>query len=368
MINTRDSQPHLVPFVQLLVQLHRLLVAGRDEEPIGDELRDEMDVHWYPMSSHGKQLSDLLAVDLYRFDEEKPPADISPHRLLLDLALLRAAGYGETQEADAARKALDIAVSQGTLAEKHRLEGLKTDLEMLFVGSPVTTPQRDGLKTALSRATSADDWDSALTSLRANHADLGLPGLAALRGICWANLGYADVASWFFGNASSRMPDDFVLKGLYLRSLVDADMLPEARAHAAFIGTTSPDPYYLLLAADVLMRCASRSMDKPHDELRQVVDLTSRARVDSLAEPRDVLQWHLASSGYLSGAWAAHQLGETERAEEFRRAAKLLHTRAEQFKLEPWQQFVSGFDAAVRQERALIDVNLLTAVPSLVVN
>lgn len=370
MTNRHDSRLHLVPFVQLLVQLHRLVVADEDEEPTGDELRDEMDVHWYPMSSHEKQLSEVLAVDLFRFDEELPPFDIRPDRLLLDLALMRAAGIGEAREADVAKKSLENALSLSTPAENLRLDGLKADLEILFLDSGAVTSPSDGLKAALCKATSAEDWDIALNSLRANHAGLGLSGSAVLRGICWANLGYAEVASWFFGNASHRAPEEFVLKGLHVRSLVDAGMLLEAKGHAEFIGSSSTDPYHLLLAADVLMRCmADSAVPSPgNDELRRVVDLTSRAPVHTLAEPRDVLQWQLASSGYLSGAWASHLLGENTRAEEFRRAAQLVHARAEQSKVEPWQQFVSGFDAAVRQERALIDVNLLTVVPGVVVN
>lgn len=370
MLKTPDGQPHLAPFIRLLVDLHRLVTAGKGDEAHADGLRDEMDVHWYRMSGHEKELSDVLALDLYRFDEEPVRADIGAPRLLADIALLKAAGLGDAPEAAVARQALDEACWRLGESEKARMTGLATDLDLLVALPRDGQPTQDGINQALCKATNAVDWDDALASLREEQADVGPAELATLRGICWANVGYYEVASWFLGNASERMPDDVVVKGLYLRSLMRAGSFDDAKAEAVYLANSSADPYRLLLAADALMQCISHAAENspPGDDLKTVVELVSRVPVEALPDPPDALQWQLASSGYLSAASAYRLLGDKTRAEESRRAAQLTHARAEQAKIESCQQFLSGFDAALRQERAAIDVNLMTIVPNFVLH
>src|SRR5205823_13146511 len=52
------------PYARLLLRLHDLTLAGQEENPEADELRDEMTWHWYRMSAREQDLLTGLSADL----------------------------------------------------------------------------------------------------------------------------------------------------------------------------------------------------------------------------------------------------------------------------------------------------------------
>jgi hypothetical protein len=139
-------------FVRGIRELHRLALAGRDDGPEADAIRDGIDAHWELLSTVERERASGLSADLYAISE---PARAD----LLEM-------NGEIQKA---------------LTE-------------------VADAQRRG------------NWDSALELLRRTERYVAPSLLSYLRGSIWRDAGDAETASLFFDHAFRLNGEGYVHK------------------------------------------------------------------------------------------------------------------------------------------------------------
>lgn len=68
--NVYLDNPNVAAYVRLLVELHRLIAAGKGDDEEADLLRDQMDVPWHHLSRAELALVDGLSADLYTLNHD----------------------------------------------------------------------------------------------------------------------------------------------------------------------------------------------------------------------------------------------------------------------------------------------------------
>ncbi|HQU44824.1 MAG TPA: hypothetical protein PK867_18560 [Pirellulales bacterium] len=369
-VQRQRVEPPLASYVKLLVRLHRLIVSGQGEGPAADELRDEMDAPWSRLSDPEIRLVDMLAEDLYRIDGAETSLDLGQARALIDLHLLELAEMDDSPEADALRDVLEARWSQSDEREQELISGLSADLRLVGAQDSQATGTPAVVSEAFVAATKTHDWDRALAVFRDYEDKTPLVDLAAMRGICWDKLGYAEAASVFFGNALQRMPENVALQALYCRSLLSTGQCAAAKANAVWMARPATNPYSSLLAADVLLQCAMRNEEGTSDAgaLKQIVDLVERVPIEPLMTETDPLLQSIAMAGFLSARRAYEMLGDRSRAEK---AYQIAISLSSGMNSEPALQrtpLASDCVVDVPQQRQLIDSNLMAAIPALAIH
>ena len=137
---------------------------------------------------------------------------------------LTVAGNDDSPEADAIRDSLDRPWYELSETEKRRIEGLSADLYSITDPSKDLLPSNPQVQRKLHEASEAyhlGKWDLALEILRrwGSHVDPAL--LSFLRGTIWEKAGDNATAVLFFEHAAGLAPDLF--KATYLYHLQDAD-------------------------------------------------------------------------------------------------------------------------------------------------
>ena len=69
------DRTHERGFSVALLQLNKLIEAGRDEDAEGDVARDDMDMQWYRMDDRQRERMDFLSVDLEQLARAKGKPD-----------------------------------------------------------------------------------------------------------------------------------------------------------------------------------------------------------------------------------------------------------------------------------------------------
>lgn len=353
---------HLANYVKSLVDLHRLIVAGSGDSPEADELRDEMDLPWARMTGPELRLVDGLAEDLYRLDSENTIRDISETRALIDLHLLELADIDQSMEGDKLRDLLKRKCLSADDRVRELFDDLSLDLRLVGASSPQSIEAPESVSRAVNDAMKGRHWLKALSMMREHESQIPSAELAALRGICWGNLGYEAAAAVFYGCAQQEHPGNIALLQMYLRSLVRLGDLVRAKNHAVFVAHSSANPFARLLAAEILLDIASQTVSSPDSEnLRLVVEYVERVPFDAVKGEQDPVLRATASAAYLSAAIAHEALNNREAADDARSKADSfsqdVHGEAE--------TAAPNLVAAIRQQRDVIDSNLLAAFPSL---
>jgi hypothetical protein len=65
------TSPEYQAFAEGLRELHRLTLAGKDESPEADAVRDAMDKLWEAMSEDERKLASVLSENLYSISEPR---------------------------------------------------------------------------------------------------------------------------------------------------------------------------------------------------------------------------------------------------------------------------------------------------------
>jgi tetratricopeptide (TPR) repeat protein len=193
--------------VDLLLQLHALMVAGKDESMEADTVRDEMDGPWHAMNDEEQRIVRGLSADLYSIGKN--------------------------------RQHTDSAVTSS---------GFANDIRLLVARNA---------------------WGELLEHLRTVEADLSPRHVAFVRGLCWAHLGQPNVAIEFLTEAARFAPLTASEEILLLTCYAQSGRSPEILARALRIQESEKNPLLLLKAGEIYSTAAEEAVTNPANDLRQ---------------------------------------------------------------------------------------------------
>lgn len=158
-------------------------------------------------------------------------------RLLKALHCLIAEGQGDGDEAEAIRDRMDEPWWSLTEAERKRLEGLSTDLDMLSddeIWEADEGIEVDAWAADLRAARDSRDWESVLAMLRKSPAgSLPQAPRAYLRALAYAALGHEETSLLFARHALALEPDNVWYRLLVIQQLTRLDRRDDALAEMA---------------------------------------------------------------------------------------------------------------------------------------
>jgi tetratricopeptide (TPR) repeat protein len=179
-------------------------------------------------------------------------------RGLRELHRLAIAGRQDSPEGDAVRDATDVPWQALTEVEKKRLSGLSEDLySTTDPPRPLAhdlDPQVQCRLIDVDQARYRGEWDRALDLLRRWAASIEPSVLSYLRGFTWLEAGDAETAALFFDHSSRLQPQN----GAYLALLLDATNRfdpAESRRRAAEVldAPERHEPIAIAFAAEVVL-------------------------------------------------------------------------------------------------------------------
>lgn len=360
---------NLISYVRLFVELHRLVAKGAGDSDEADELRDKLDRPWYKLSEVEKRMTDFLAVNLYDFDEGQYEK-VTDERLVIDLHLFITAGLEGAIEAKGVRKELDRRFAELDVVQHDRLEGLISDLPSIGVSRQAAPADSKRAADDFEAAISRRDWDLALAILREHESEISPAEIAAMRGVCWGQLGSHEVAAIFFGEAVRLNPTNIEAESCYLRSLIRCGRLEDARRNARFIVNKKADAYRQMLAADILFDCLTASSDREREQWEEIVNVVDRVAIDPIAASGEPHLRQIACSAYLGAAICCERLGDLDKAEKTYNTAHLFCRSDSKAASRSVHQPVhnggrSQFADAIQLERTSLGVGQFPIAPSL---
>lgn len=316
------EQSHLKSYVRLLVDLHRLVANNAPDSDEADDLRDQMDPHWYKLANVELRLASALGADLNWFDQGRDD-QVQTEDLIIGLCLLSTADLDEAPETKRFRAALDERLSRLDRSKQARLKGLLQDLCSIGINRMEMPTGSGQAAKDFQTATKRHEWDLALTILREHESEISPAEVAAMRGVCWGQLGNHEVAAIFFGEAVRLNPTNIEVESCYLRSLIRCGRLDDARRTARFIVNKKAGVYREMLAADILFDCLMASSERKREEWEEIVSIVDRAAIDPTAAPGEPHLRQLVCSAYLGAAICCDHLGDLAKAEKIYNTAHL---------------------------------------------
>jgi tetratricopeptide (TPR) repeat protein len=246
--------------VELLLRLHQLTLAGKDESKEADDIRDEMAVPWHAMSEAERRTVRELSADLYTIAD--PPKGTEAH------------------EWSEFRVQINEALDQERYAE-------------------------------------------ALSLLRRNPAHLDFSAGAFLRGICWSGMGLDSAAAEFFLDAERRQPGMPEARLCALSTLITGSREQEALGLAQRWALESDDPSLVLKASEVVfLNAIGLPAENARPLYEQTIELASRALRQYAKEPPDLATDKHAIIALLQIAVSYARLGELAKAREYSARAR----------------------------------------------
>ncbi len=183
-------------------------------------------------------------------------------RGLRELHRLAVAGHQDSPEADAVRDATDGPWQALTDVEKRRLSGLSEDLYSITDPPQVApyemTPQVQSRLVEADQARHRGEWDRALEILRHWAASIEPSVLGYLRGFTWLGAGDFETAAIFFERASEMQPENGAYRAMLLDTMNRFNPI-EARQRANEV-LEAPDryePIVVAFATDVVLDSVS---------------------------------------------------------------------------------------------------------------
>lgn len=64
------EENHLLECKQFILKLHQLYLKGKNDTDEADEIRDEMEPHWYKLTEEEIKEADRYSADLYEEDDK----------------------------------------------------------------------------------------------------------------------------------------------------------------------------------------------------------------------------------------------------------------------------------------------------------
>jgi tetratricopeptide (TPR) repeat protein len=179
-------------------------------------------------------------------------------RGLRELHRLTVAGRQDSPEADAVRDATDASWEVLTGVEKKRISGLSEDLYAITDSPQAAprelNPQVQSRLVDVDQARQRGEWDRALEILRRWAASIEPSVLSYLRGFTWLGAGDPETAALFFEHASKLQPENGPYLAMFLDTMNRFNPV-EARRRASEI-LEAPDryePVVVAFATDVVL-------------------------------------------------------------------------------------------------------------------
>ena len=147
---------------------------------------------------------------------------------LIELHRLIMAGKVDSPEAESVRDALDAPLKALSRSEKERAQWLSEDLYSVSEAPAATSQKEINSQALqqLNEAIEAKqrgEWDQALKLLRQARENLPPDLLSYLRGSCWQEAGHPDVATVFYEHASESAPANAAYRTAYLHALAKSN-------------------------------------------------------------------------------------------------------------------------------------------------
>ena len=136
-----------------------------------------------------------------------------------ELHRLSVAGKDDSPEADAIRDATDGPWESLSEVERRRVRNLSEDLYSLVESPPITQPKNPQVQAKLSEALEArqrGEWDRALDLLRRWRANIDPALLSHVRGSIWREAGDPATAVLFYEHAANLEPDNGNYQAMFL--------------------------------------------------------------------------------------------------------------------------------------------------------
>jgi tetratricopeptide (TPR) repeat protein len=224
-----STNPSYLQYIRSLRELHALTMAGRDESPEADAIRDGMDHPWYDLSETEQERINGLSADLYSISDT--PKEPQP-----------------------------------------------------------TNPQVQRKLIEADEAWQAGNWDQALEILRrwSQHIDPAI--LSYRRGRIWHEAGDDATANLFYGHAARLDPRHF--EHAYLHNLWSADDLEGRKLAREILAAREPHSVEIVITASAIVFLALREIPifECREDLEVMASALeraiSRARADDLAYPQ----------------------------------------------------------------------------------
>ncbi|MEX2186209.1 MAG: hypothetical protein WD875_05430 [Pirellulales bacterium] len=204
-------------YVRCLVELHRIMAAGKDDTPDAEVLRSTMDSAWYQLSENDIEVVGGLSEDLYSIgvDREDPPRESVP----------------------------------------------------------------DSLAVSLSRYFACDEVAQLLLFIRKHERELPRVDAAVWRGYAWGRLGHPSASAEFFGESARVEPTNVLLRVSHIGMLIDCGKIdaamPIARSLAEKADASSDELY---TAGTVFFRAVlAQPPGEANEVLQEAVNVFQRA-------------------------------------------------------------------------------------------
>jgi tetratricopeptide (TPR) repeat protein len=193
----------------------------------------------------------------------RSPAFVRVASETIDLHRLIAAGKGDDPEADEVRDSLDEPLAALTPEERTRAQYLSADLYTLSKvhsdhDQQPLHPQAQANLRAIVEAQKAQQWDKSLALLRRWDRFMPLEMASFQRGRIWDRAGMPEIAAEFYRHAAELRPDS-PMPATYLSTLVRIDPAKAAEESRQFLAAGSLYPAAVRILAAYVVLVAARS-------------------------------------------------------------------------------------------------------------
>lgn len=198
-------------------------------------------------------------------------------RLQLDLYRLFQLGHPNSAEADEVRGELEHHWWQLNESEQSLLEGLSADLNNLNAERQLAEDSPAADQTDQFRhAVETNDWKCVLDLTRDNESQLSRSAAANIRGVAWMHLGFPSAALEFFQEMARLGPLKPLQEIWLITSQIMAGRVLDAVPRALEIAAHEQDPLLMMNAANVLSIAADRT-DSNREMRKIAINLAIRS-------------------------------------------------------------------------------------------
>jgi tetratricopeptide (TPR) repeat protein len=188
-----------------------------------------------------------------------------------ELHRLSVAGKDESPEADAVRDGTDRSWEALPEVERQRIRNLSEDLYSLAEPPPAARPMNPQAQAKLNDAFEArqrGEWDRALDLLRRSSANLDPALVSYLRGSIWLEAGDPETAVLFYEHASKLQPENGNYLALFLHTLDLVDPIAaNGRSEDILREPGNSPPVVVARAADTVIKSARKLPEADANQL-----------------------------------------------------------------------------------------------------
>lgn len=212
------------------------------------------------------------------FEASKSEAVHEYVRLLLELHQLIANDRGDSEAADRVRDQMDGPWRKLTPQEIQVLRGLSSDLYSLGANREFSGKISTALDLRIRDSSKAGDLTRTLETIRTYEDELAPVYVAHWRGVCWADLGFLNVAVKFFSEACRLDSEQEFHTYLLIRAMLFSGDLSKAVAISTKILVTGNMAELIYIAATaVFLGTLSLNAERRISSYRAIIDAVEKA-------------------------------------------------------------------------------------------